>query len=66
MSNLQQKDVIPIEFSTTDNHGETQKNVDWETNASPIDISCRFQQMQKMSEDDVVGLLAEKLESLGG
>ncbi|NET14152.1 MAG: SDR family NAD(P)-dependent oxidoreductase, partial [Okeania sp. SIO1H6] len=57
-------DVIPIEFSIS--NGETQKNVESETEESSIDMSSRVLEMEEMSEDDVAGLLAEKLGSLGG
>ncbi|NES68911.1 MAG: SDR family NAD(P)-dependent oxidoreductase, partial [Okeania sp. SIO2D1] len=54
-------DVIPIEFSM--DNGASENNVDMEADDSSIDNSSRF---QEMSEDDVVDLLAKKLESLGG
>ncbi len=55
-------DVIPIDFSIE--NGQTEKDVELETDGSSTeDDSSRF---QEMSEDDVVDLLAKKLESLGG
>ncbi len=55
-------DVIPIDFSIE--NGQTEKDVELETDdSSTEDDSSRF---QEMSEDDVVDLLAKKLESLGG
>ncbi|MDY7007684.1 MAG: type I polyketide synthase [Cyanobacteriota bacterium] len=50
-------DVIPMEFSI--DSGETEKNVQLETDDSSIDVSSRF---QEMSEEDMVDLLAKKLE----
>ncbi|NES05389.1 MAG: SDR family NAD(P)-dependent oxidoreductase, partial [Okeania sp. SIO2F4] len=60
-------DVIPVKFSEETDEKDETENVEWETDDSSTDDSeddpTRY---QEMSEDDVMDLLAKKLESLGG